>query len=76
MGQLQIMDSGPGLPSGFDVMNATSMGLRLVNMLVRQLRGRLKVENEHGASWTLSFPLEEPRKLKAGAAGASAHSDR
>lgn len=57
--QLQVSDTGPGLPEGFDVTKTTSMGLRLVNMLVRQLRGRLKIGEGPGAQMSITFPLNE-----------------
>lgn len=63
--QLEIADTGPGLPAGLDVRNTNSMGLRLVNMLVRQLHGRLEVGEAPGARFSVSFPLEfsvEPEK--------------
>ena len=64
--QLQIADDGPGLPPGFDLANSQSMGLRLVNMLVRQLRAHLEVGDGPGASWTINFPLEDPRNSQKG----------
>ena len=56
--QLQIADTGPGLPAGFDITKTKSMGLRLVNMLVRQLRGQLEMSKGPGAKLLVSFPLE------------------
>ena len=55
---LSVQDSGPGFPSGFDPVRAESMGYRLVNLLVRQLRARLEVRSEHGAEVTLLFPMQ------------------
>lgn len=57
-GKLEVVDSGPGLPDGLDVTRTESMGLRLVNMLVRQLRGRLETGHGSGAKLSVSFPLE------------------
>ncbi len=56
--QLQVVDSGPGLPAGLDVGGVKSMGLRLVGMLVRQLRGRLDIGEGAGAKLSVSFPIE------------------
>lgn len=57
-GLLQVVDSGTGLPANLDFSNVTSMGLRLVNMLVRQLCGRLEIVPGPGANVKVSFPLE------------------
>jgi two-component system CheB/CheR fusion protein len=59
--QLRVVDTGGGLPAGLDVTRTKSMGLRLVNMLVRQLRGRLDIGEGHGAHLSVSFPLENRR---------------
>ena len=53
-GQLQIVDDGPGLPAGLNFSQATSMGLRLINMLVRRLRACLEVGPGHGTNILLS----------------------
>jgi two-component sensor histidine kinase len=60
--RLRITDTGPGLPPGYNVAGAQSMGLRLVNLLVLQLRGRLEVENTSGVSATVSFPIENMKE--------------
>lgn len=57
-GQLQIADNGPGLPAFLNFSEATSMGLRLVNLLVKQLRARLERGPGPGANLLVSFPLE------------------
>ncbi len=57
-GQLEVVDSGPGMPADLDFTKTTSMGLRLVNMLVRQLRGRLEIAPGPGARIAVSFPLD------------------
>ena len=39
---LRVQDSGPGLPPNFDPTRASSLGLRLVQQLARQLGGELQ----------------------------------
>lgn len=65
--RLEIADTGIGLPPELDVTKSKSMGLRLVNMLVRQLRGRLEVEDGSGAIFAVSFPLENISESQEGA---------
>jgi two-component sensor histidine kinase len=55
--RLQVGDSGPGLPKPLDVSGARTMGLRLVNLLVAQLRGRLELGEGPGAKIAVVFPL-------------------
>jgi PAS domain S-box-containing protein len=56
--ELVIADTGRGLPPELDPATAKSMGLRLVSMLVRQLRGRLEIRDGIGAAISVAFPLE------------------
>ncbi|MEQ8926558.1 MAG: tetratricopeptide repeat protein [Fulvivirga sp.] len=50
---LQLKDSGPGLPDGFD--EKKSMGMRLIRTLAQQLNGLINIENKNGAVVTLTF---------------------
>lgn len=64
--ELTVSDTGPGLPEGLDVAKTKSMGLRLVSMLVRQLRGRLRLSTGPGARVCVEFPIENPDEPQKG----------
>jgi len=54
---LTVADNGIGLPHGFDVRAATSLGLQLVkNLAELQLRGKLQVFRNHGTVFRMEFP--------------------
>jgi len=55
---LSVGDNGMGLPDGMDVARVQSLGLRLVTMLVRQLRGTLEVRSGKGTGtvFAITFP--------------------
>jgi two-component sensor histidine kinase len=55
---LAITDNGIGMPSGFDIENATSFGLQLVHDLVEQLNGTIRTNSKQGTS--LEIIVEEP----------------
>lgn len=57
--RLCVIDSGRGLPNQLDVVSANSLGLELVGKLAKQIRGKLKVVNDHGASFELRFSSPE-----------------
>jgi two-component sensor histidine kinase len=61
--KLIMADSGPGLPFGFNVKKAKSLGLRLINRLVKQLHGTLNVSNENGARFEIMFKDVHARRL-------------
>lgn len=54
--KLFIKDNGVGIPADFDIKNAESLGLRLVNILAEdQLKGRIKFERDKGISFIIFF---------------------
>ena len=63
---LQVVDTGPGLPPGLDAAATKSLGLRLVSMLVRQLRGTLEIGKGPGARFSIKFPLEVDGRTDGG----------
>ena len=52
---LSVADNGVGLPEGFEPDRCVSLGLQLVSVLSRQLRGTLEVCGRGGAAFTISF---------------------
>lgn len=61
--KLVIEDNGPGLSMDFDVKKAKSLGLRLVNRLVKQLHGSLRLTNVKGARFEIVFKDLHARQL-------------
>ena len=52
---LTIQDDGVGLPKGYDWRTSTSLGLKLVIDLTRQLDGRLEVDVTNGTIFRITF---------------------
>jgi two-component sensor histidine kinase len=53
---LTIGDNGSGMPAGHDIENSKSLGLKLVNVLVKQLRGTIEAtKGGPGTEFTISF---------------------
>jgi two-component sensor histidine kinase len=52
---LSVSDNGIGLPKDFDVCSAGSLGLQLVNTLVKQLDGKLNVRSIEGTVFEIEF---------------------
>lgn len=52
---LQVSDNGPGLPETHSLENAKTLGLKLVSILSRQLRGSVQVENKGGTHFKIKF---------------------
>jgi len=55
--ELLVRDNGIGLPEDIDLRKTTSLGLKLVHTLTRQLRGKIDVEGQGGAQFKIRFPL-------------------
>ncbi len=52
---LGIKDNGIGLPGNFDLKDSTSMGMRLIYGLAKQINGKLIFENKDGVSVQVEF---------------------
>jgi PAS domain S-box-containing protein len=51
-------DDGIGLPEGFEISTAHSLGLILVESLASQMGGILRYEVSNGTQWHIEFPAE------------------
>lgn len=58
--KLTVQDNGVGLPQDVDVKHTRTLGLQLVTLLTRQLRGSIEVERDTGTSFTITFPYSPP----------------
>jgi PAS domain S-box-containing protein len=54
--KLTVADNGVGLPVGFDWKESQSLGLRIMNILGRQLDGTVRREAGAGTVFSLTFP--------------------
>ncbi|OFX81238.1 MAG: hypothetical protein A2X12_00635 [Bacteroidetes bacterium GWE2_29_8] len=52
---LKISDNGIGLPKGIDIENAETLGLNIVNRLIKSINGEINLTIENGTYYTLSF---------------------
>jgi PAS domain S-box-containing protein len=59
---LMVGDNGQGFPESLDVTSGTSLGLQIVNGLVRQLGGTLELDRDRGTAFKVSFEL--PREAQ------------
>jgi two-component sensor histidine kinase len=55
--RLEVADNGPGLPPGFDLDTAPSLGLTIARQFAAQLGGSLTMTTDGGTRAVLSFPL-------------------
>ena len=53
--QLVVRDDGVGLPADLDLARVDTLGLKLVNILVMQLKGHIDVSSAPGAKFSISF---------------------
>jgi two-component sensor histidine kinase/CheY-like chemotaxis protein len=57
--RLAVIDSGPGLPAEISPEKGSSIGLHLIRLLTRQLRGTLRYEGDRGSCFVVTFaPVE------------------
>jgi len=53
-----LTDNGVGLPEHVNAENTTSLGLRLVYSLIKQINGHIKLEHNGGLTFILSFSAD------------------
>jgi len=53
--ELHVDDDGAGLPDDFDPKKSKSLGLKLVKILSKQLRGKFSSRSNNGANFTVFF---------------------
>ena len=53
--KLMVCDNGIGLPENLDFRNTKSLGLKLVNALVGQLMGEIKLEKDNGTKFIINL---------------------
>ena len=57
--RIEVDDNGLGLGAGFSLEARAGVGLRLVQSLIRQLRGTLESSTvERGTRWVIHLPSE------------------
>jgi two-component system, sensor histidine kinase PdtaS len=55
--QIEVVDTGQGLPPGFDMEQDGSLGLQIIQTLVREdLKGRFEMVDEGGVHALVAFP--------------------
>ena len=57
-----VRDTGTGLPDAIDPYKTTTLGLRLVTDLTRQLDGKITFERQGGTACTVIFKQMKYRK--------------
>jgi len=54
--EIRYRDDGIGLPADFDFRNTDSLGMQIVNALIKQLHGDIRLIIEQGTEFCLKFP--------------------
>lgn len=61
---LSVADDGVGLPPELELSRLKSLGLQLVNDLVRQLTGSIVIESAPGSGFSICFPAKFPQEQR------------
>lgn len=54
---VEVSDNGNGDASSVQVHSPQSFGLKMVNILMKELRGKLRVETKNGIGYSLNIPI-------------------
>ncbi|MFZ5643191.1 MAG: sensor histidine kinase [Bacillota bacterium] len=53
--KLTVSDNGVGLPQGFEMQKCKSLGLKLVSVLVQQLKGSIQINTDGRTEFVITF---------------------
>jgi two-component sensor histidine kinase len=56
--QLVVSDDGVGIPEDFDIDNATSLGLQLIQLLSEQISAELVIQRKNPTRFVLNIPQQ------------------
>ena len=60
--ELVVADDGVGMPQNFSVEGSSSLGLKLVKTLTRQMGGSLAMDSSNGTKFTIHFGRKNTQK--------------
>jgi PAS domain S-box-containing protein len=63
---LIVSDNRLGWREGLDFQSTESVGLKLVNLLTKQLKGTIKLDRNHGTSFKIIFPIFKNKDKRIG----------
>jgi two-component sensor histidine kinase len=63
-GFLEVADNGIGVPDGFSIEDSTTLGLKLVSVLAKQLRGDVYIDREEGVRFKIAFRLSHSQEVQ------------
>jgi two-component sensor histidine kinase len=52
---LTVRDNGVGIPADLDIQNTSSLGLKLVSTLAKQLKGTIQLDRDSGTAFVITF---------------------
>ena len=55
---LMVSDNGVGLPGHLDVNDTKTLGMQIVNALVNQLHGSVRIDRSMGTAFIIQFPID------------------
>ena len=56
--ELIVSDNGVGIPENFNILEAKSLGIKLITVLVQdQLNGSIQLDNEKGTKYIIHFKI-------------------
>jgi PAS domain S-box-containing protein len=58
---LTVGDNGAGFPEGLDFRDTKTMGMRLVNLLTKQLHGEIELNRAEGTEFKIMFKEKKPK---------------
>lgn len=56
--EIIVKDDGIGIPENFNLEKSKTYGLKLINLMTKQINGTLKIESKNGTEFRIRFSTE------------------
>ncbi len=63
---ITVRDDGVGLPGGRDLLQSDSLGMKIITLLVKQIKGVLEMESAEGALFRVILPADAGTRDRKG----------
>jgi PAS domain S-box-containing protein len=59
--RISVCDNGIGLPDNFNMENSSSMGTKIIGILVQQIEGKISFSSNHGTCFHIEFSATQEK---------------
>ena len=62
--EIIVKDDGVGIPEDFNIDDTKSLGLKLINLMIKQIKGRIEIISKNGTEFRIMFNTEPGQVIR------------